>query len=182
MQLVFVRVNWNNTAFPGFGMPGTRWFDLHLVPEPGYPYGRKGLALEGAWRQLGGAGKCGMLVLDGDVAIDPLDYAAMGEAIALEPEVIHVGPIRLWPASTMKESWTWGHWCGDERGQDYCPEPDRWTFGFTYLPARLLELARAAGMRRWTFPDVDTRMAAVARQNSLVARPVAGCHPKHLHY
>jgi hypothetical protein len=105
-----MRVNWDRTA-PPFHMPGAvRWFDLHVGPEPGYPFGRRGLAIARAWEQLGNRKDAGMLMMDGDVAIDPLDLAAMGDAIAQTPKMVLVGPVRLWPASTMRESWVWGHW------------------------------------------------------------------------
>lgn len=181
MQLVFVRVNWNGTAIR-FNMPGTRWFDLAIGPEPGYPFGRKGLALDAAWLQLANAKCCGMVVLDGDIAIDPIDYAAMVAAVDLEPAAVHAAPVRLWPASTQRESWVWGHWCGDGPSQDYCSAPDRFTFGFTFLPRVLLERARAAGLRKWTFPGVDLKMAQVAKHNGIPVRMVPDCHPKHLHY
>jgi hypothetical protein len=182
MEHVFVRVNWDKTA-PEFRMPGTRWFDLHVGPEPGWPFGRKGLALDGAWRQLRSRGCAGMLVLDGDVAVDPLDYAAMGGAIHADPRAVHVGPVRLWPASTMRESWAWGHWrTGAGPGQEWCEEPDRWTFGFTFLPRRLLHAAGREGLRDWAFPGVDLRMAATAKKWGIPARVVPGCYPKHMHY
>lgn len=183
MEFVFCRVNWNRTA-PPFHMPGAiRWFDLHVGPEPGYPFGRRGLAIAAAWRQLGN-GKCtGMLMMDGDVAIDPLDLAAMGDAIPETPKMVLVGPVRLWPASTMRPDWVWGHWkAGAGPTQEFIERPDRYGFGFTYLPRALLEHAIAAGLEDWTFPNVDVKMADVARARRIRARTVDGCHPKHLHY
>lgn len=181
MQIVFARVNWDGTAMP-FHMPGTRWFDISVQPEPGYPVGRKGLALDAAWMQLRNQDCTGMLILDGDVAIDPLDYAAMCEAIDGEPRAVHTAPVRLWPASTQRESWIWGHWCDDGPSQDYCLAPDRFTFCFTYLPRALLWHARRGGLRSWIFPGVDLRMAETARRFRIPVRIVHGCHPKHMHY
>jgi hypothetical protein len=181
-EVVFVRVNWDHTAGP-FHMPGTRWFDLHVGPEPGYPFGRRGLALEGAWRQLGNRECAGMVVMDSDVMIDPLDWASMLEAVGAAPRLVHVAPVRLWPASTQRESWVWGHWDrGGGPSQELVTEPTRWSFGFTYLPRELLTRARQAGMKDWTFPNVDMRMAACARRWNIKAKMVENCHPKHLHY
>lgn len=182
-EFVICRVNWDRTA-PPFHMPGAvRWFDLHVGPEPGRPFGRRGLAIAGAWAQLGNRECRGMLMMDGDVAIDPLDLAAMGDAIGQDPAMVLVGPVRLWPASTMRPSWVWGHWtAGPGPTQEMITEPDRWGLGFTYLPRRLLELAAAAGLKQWTFPNVDVRMSDVARRHGIRARVVEDCHPKHLHY
>ena len=181
MQIVFIRVIWNGSAGE-FRMPGARWFDLHIGPEPGYPFGRKGLALDGAWRQLRNRQCAGMLILDGDVVIDPADYAAMLEAVHGEPSAVHVAPVRLWPASTMRESWVWGHWCGAGPSQELCLAPSRWSFGFTYLPRRLLYAAHRAGLQKWAFPGVDLRMSQTARNTGIPARVVQECQPKHLHY
>jgi hypothetical protein len=183
VDFVICRVNWDRTA-PPFHMPGAiRWFDLHVGPEPGYPFGRRGLAIAGAWRQLGSRKDAGMLLMDGDVAIDPLDLAAMGDAIAATPAMVLVGPVRLWPASTMRESWVWGHWKAPHGPtQDSVERPDRFGFGFTYLPAALLERAIAAGLEGWTFPNVDVRVSDTARRHRIRARVVDHCHPKHLHY
>jgi hypothetical protein len=183
VEFVFCRVNWDRTA-PPFHMPGAvRWFDLHVGPEPGHPFGRRGAAIAGAWRQLGNRGDAGMLLLDGDVAIDPLDLAAMGDAIPQTPRMVLVGPVRLWPASTMRPDWVWGHWkAGPGPGQEMVTRPDRFGFGFTYLPRALIERAIRAGLEEWTFPNVDMKMADAARAGRIRARVVEGCHPKHLHY
>jgi hypothetical protein len=183
VEFVIVRVNWDRTALP-FHMPGAvRWFDLHVGPEPGRPFGRRGLALQAAWEQLGNKGCCGMLVMDGDVQIDPLDLAAMGDAIAARPRTVLIGPVRLWPASTQRESWVWGHWRSPHGPtQEMTPNPNRWSFGFTYLPRRLLEAAARDGLADWSFPNVDVKMSDCATRHRVPARVVEGCHPKHMHY
>jgi hypothetical protein len=164
-------------------MPGTRWFDLHIDPTPEHPFGSKGHAFSEAWRVLGNKECAGMLLMDADVSIDPIDYSAMGEAVNAEPAAVHTAPVRLWPASTQRASWIWGHWCDEcKQGQQFCAQPDRFTFSFTYLPRRLLSLADKAGLKGWTFPGVDLRMAAVAKRNNIPVRVVPECHPKHMHY
>lgn len=169
-DIVCVRSVWNHTGLPAPRLPGVRLHELHYGPEPGYPFGRRGLALATAWQQLG-AGADGMLVLDADVAIDPCDMAAMLKAVRERPEDIHVAPVKLWPASTMRDGWVWGH---DPPGA-----PTRWTFSFTYLPKALLE---GRNLRGWTFPAVDTRLAEQAVRMGIPVRVVADCHPKHMHY
>jgi hypothetical protein len=183
VEFVIVRVNWDRTALP-FHMPGAvRWFDLHVGPEAGHPFGRRGLALAAAWERLGNRECTGMLVMDGDVQIDPLDLGAMGDAIAAAPGNVLVGPVRLWPASTMRPSWVWGHWRSPHGpSQEMIMNPNRWGFGFTYLPRRLLAAADAAGLREWEFPNVDMEMSQLAARRRIPARVVQGCHPKHMHY
>ena len=182
MELVFCRVVWNHQA-PEFRMPGTRWFDLHIDPDANHPFGRKGYALDTAWHTLGTKECAGMLLMDADVSIDPLDYASMGEAVNDEPTAVHTAPVRLWPASTQRPSWIWGHWCDDcGRGQQLCLKPDRFTFSFTYLPRRVLEGAARDGLKSWTFPGVDMHMAASAKRLGIPVRVVAECFPKHMHY
>lgn len=180
-RVVFVRVVWNGDAIP-FRMPGVRSFDLHIGPEPGYPYGRKGLALLGAWRQLQTQQCTGMIVMDGDVVADPLDVAVMLDTIGRYPADVWTAPIRLWPASTQRESWIWGHWNGQGPGQQPCPDPTFFSFGMTYLPRRVIDQAAAMGLARWTFPGVDRRMSKAALAARVRIRVVDGCQPKHLHF
>lgn len=184
-EFVFLRVSWEGQRekLEHFRMPGTRWFDLVVKAEPGAPFGRKGAQMEAAWQQLRANSCAGMLVLDGDVAVDPLDYAAMGEAIGAEPRLVHVGAMRLWPQTTQKSSWVWGHWDeGHGLTQDWSATPDRWSFGFTYIPRRVLDQAAKDGWKRWQFPNVDKSMNAVAKRCGITAKVVPNCFPKHLHY
>jgi hypothetical protein len=180
-RVVFVRVVWDKQAVP-FRLPGIRMFDLHVGPEPGYPYGRKGLALLGAWRQLRTEHCTGMVVMDGDVVIDPLDTAVMLETVGRYPDDVWTAPVRLWPASTQRESWVWGHWNGQGPSQQPCADPTFFSFCFTYIPRRVIDQAASMGLDRWTFPGVDRRMSLAARAARVPVRVVDGCTPKHLHY
>lgn len=181
-SFIFCRLIWDRRALP-FRMPGTRHHDLHLAPSADAPFGRKGKAMLAAWKQLREPDCAGLLVLDGDVAVDVGDYAAMGEAIAADPGTVHVGPAKLWPQSTMKETWSWAHWDeGHGLTQDWTDTPDRWSFCFTYMPRQLLRYAELEGMARWQFPNVDKNMNAVALRHRVPARVVPGCYPKHMHY
>jgi len=180
-RVVYVRVVWDHQAAP-FTMPGIRAFDLHIGPEPGHPFGRKGLALAGAWRQLK-TGQCaGMVIQDGDVAVDPLDVSVMLGTAFRFPELVWTAPVRLWPASTQRESWVWGHWAGGGPSQDPCPEPTFFSFGLTYLPRKVLDKAVAMGLERWHFPGVDRRMSLAAQAAGVKIRVADGCQPKHMHY
>lgn len=194
-RFIFCRIIWEHQveALPHFRMPGARWFDLHLTPEPGAPFGRKGRALDAAWRQLYEPGTAGMLLLDGDVAIDPLDFAAMQAAIGADPASVHVAPVRLWPQSTQQGDWSWAHWDeGHGLSQDWSDTPERWSFNFTYVPAKVLNTASSAGilvsprkrlrLAEWRFPTVDMKMNKVAADCGIKAKIVPDCFPKHLHY
>jgi hypothetical protein len=179
--VVYVRVVWDHQAGP-FTMPGVRILDLHVGPEPGAPFGRKGRALAGAWRQLK-TGQCaGMVIQDADVAVDPLDVSAMLDTVFRFPELVWTAPVRLWPASTQRESWVWGHWAEGGPSQDPCPEPAFFSFGLTYLPRAVLDKAVTMGLERWDFPGVDRRMSLAARAAGVKIRVVDGCQPKHMHY
>ena len=48
--MILVRLDWDHTAIPL--REARRYFTLRIAPEPEYPFGRKGLALAAAWRQL----------------------------------------------------------------------------------------------------------------------------------
>src|ERR1039458_10197954 len=106
-NIVRVRINWDHVPLikcpPGFHL-------LNVLPEPEYPFGRKGLALASGWDQLRGTpSAAGMLMLDSDVAVDPEEVAIMEEAIHADPLAVHIAPVRLWPASTKLDTWVWGH-------------------------------------------------------------------------
>ncbi len=170
-----VRLDWDRTAIP-LRLRG--FYPLHIAPEPGWPFGRKGLALAGAWRQLGTPAAAGMLILDGDVAADPLDLAAMLAAIHADPAVIHTAPVRLWPVSTKLDGWVWSHGRGQFTQQDV-DDPDLFGFSFTYLPRRLIE---GAGLDRLTYPGVDRQVMSVAQKMRIPVRLVRGARPVHLNY
>lgn len=174
-----MRVNWDRTARP---FPHLRHFyDMHVGPEPGAPFGRKGLVLSHAWRQLAGPKMSGMLILDGDVAIDPGDYSAMLQSVHEAPHLIHVAPVKIWPVSTKRAGWIWAHW-RDEPGQRLELAPRWFSFGFTYIPRELIVQADRIGLRKWAYPGVDKQMSEVAQCYGIHARVVTGCWPKHMNY
>jgi hypothetical protein len=176
--LVCVRIDWDRTAIP---LKLANFHTVRIGPEPEWPFGRKGAALAGAWRQLAGRDVDGMLILDGDVAVDLLDVAAMRASIHVEPDAVHIAPVRLWPASFKSESWVWGHWNRDP-GQDITGPWRRFSFCFTYLPRRLIDASLKAGLESWSFPHVDERVSNTAERENIPVRLVEGCSPKHLHF
>lgn len=161
-----------------------RFTPVHLGPEAGWPMGRKGLALAGAWGQLnrGGDVADGMLVLDADVAIDPQMVITMMTAIGTDPAAVWTAPVRIWPVSTMKDHWIWAHW--NLVPSQHVDQSARWfSFNFTYLPRQLLEHCLKPGrLKTWTYPNTDSSVARAARELGIPGNVVADCWPVHLHW
>jgi hypothetical protein len=187
-SLLCLRIDWNRTAVQ---WPGLHYFPFHHLcvdPEPGYPFGRKGLALATAWQQLAAKDTDGLLLLDGDVAIDPADLAAMYGAINSARQIVHTAPVKLWPRSTKwRTSWVWGHMTGmpPEQGQDDLGDEHpgyRFSFCFTYLPRELVAAAIRAGLRQWQYPHCDEKVHQLAARMTMPVRLVRGATPKHLNY
>lgn len=174
-----VRLDWDHTAAP-VKLPA-RFHHLHIDPAPGAPFGRKGAVMLDAWAQLAGPGFAGMLVLDGDVVIDPADHLAMLRAIERDPAAVWTAPVRIWPVSTQRRGWTWAHW-DQQASQAIDLAPNWFSFCYTYLPRALLGACRRAGMARWAYPHVDTQVSATAQRARIPAKVVPECWPKHLHY
>jgi hypothetical protein len=178
--IIGLRINWDFTAIPlnidGFHM-------LHIGPEVEYPFGRKGLAITRAWQAMYDSPDIvGLIILDGDVVIDPLDQAAMHEAINNDPDIVHVAPAKLWPVSTkVIDNWVWGHGKG-EFSQSFVNDPDIFSFCYTYLPKELVIASISAGMPKWTYPTVDKNVSLIARKMGLKVNVVMSASPKHIHY
>lgn len=174
-------MNWDNTAMQGM-RAARNFYNLHIDPSPAQPFGAKGSVLSAAWKQLAGKNADGLLILDGDVMIDPEDHKAMLRAIHEHPGAVQVAPARLWPVSTKRNGWTWAHWATEPSMQR---EDDgvRWfSFCYTYLPRRLMAAADREGLRSWAYPGVDKRMSETAQKIGIDIRVVGGCHPKHMNY
>jgi len=179
-SIACVRIDWDRTAIP---MPQRTFYTLRIDPEPGYPFGRKGYSLAGAWAQLSAEvpGMLGMCVLDGDVALDPADMEAMFRAAANDQKSVHTAPVRLWPVSTKRPDWHWGHWTGEPSQEDK-DNPVWFSLCFTYLPRALIDQCIRAGMKRWTYPGVDKRIAAQAQRLGIPVKVVRAARPVHLNY
>jgi len=178
-HVLIIRVCWRG-QLEGRTHPS---FAVHSVePEPGWPVGRKGLMLASLWRQVVPAGSDGMLICDGDVVIDPHDMAAMTEAACGEPDAVHTAPVKLWPRATGFPDWVWAHAPADGYGQADVDDPVMFSFGFTFLPAWLIDRAIKDGLDSWHYPNVDRGMWQTARDYSVPVRVVRDCHPRHLNY
>jgi hypothetical protein len=190
-SFLFLRVIWepHHIQFP-LRIAGANIKELRITPEPNHPFGRKGLALERAWEQIAPPNCLGMLILDGDVVIDPQDFILMAGAIGREPGAVHVGAARIWSASKPElavrelSGWSWAHWGEDGPTHEMIPEEQIkfFTFNFTYLPASLVEASIKRGLKGRMFPGVDTFVSKTAREMRTPIRVVAGASPKHLNY
>jgi hypothetical protein len=137
------------------------------------------------WRRIRGQGYAGVIWQDPDIVADPDDLAAMLRHIEVWPGMVHVAVHKLWPASTMRDDWVYGHGVmdGDRPvlSQKLQGRAEWFALGFTYTPAQLLDLA-IPHMPAWQFGQVDSGLAAVARQHRIPGRAVTAARPKHLHY
>jgi hypothetical protein len=157
-------------------------------PEPEYPAGRKGLVLTNFWKQMSSETDQGLLVVDGDVVLDPEDFAAMHAACWEKPDEVHVAPVRLWPISTGLEAPIWGHG-HDLYGVGFDEPITRFSLCCTYLPSALLwdcilsagPIANLDNMHLWIYPDVDKSISKVAAKGYKV-NIVENCKPKHLNF
>jgi hypothetical protein len=182
---LFLRLIWDahTVKIPAPRIAGSNMKELHVAPEPAHPFGRKGLALAAAWKQLATPETTGILILDGDVLIDPHDYMMMLVAIHSEPAAVHIGPAKLWPVSMGDApGWVWGHCRNAEWSQEMTEDPDFFAFNFTYVPRQVWQAAAAKGLRSWVFPNVDRGVSRAAREAKIPMRVVKDCHPKHMHY
>jgi hypothetical protein len=180
-EIICVRMNWNRTA-PSINVPG-EFYMLHVDPSAEYPFGEKGKTLAGAWKQLNPDNVMeGMLILDGDVAIEPIDLSNMLGAIHHHDGMVVVAPARIWPVSTKRKQWSWAHWA-TKPSQIMETENIRWfSFNFTYLPKKLIEQALSDGLRSWTYPRVDMRFSESAFKSGIPVYVAENVHPKHLHF
>lgn len=173
--MIAIRLIWNRQTFP-LNIPIR---EIYVDPEPDWPFGRKGHVLKRVWDEL--PNQEGMLILDGDVAIDPDDMAVMKQAIARKNNEVFTAPAKIWPASTgfPMRCWAHGH---DMYGGDSEEPITRFSFNFTYLPARLMRSAIAGGLGLWTYPDVDRKMSVLAADKGIPVNLVEDCWPKHLNF
>jgi hypothetical protein len=181
MFVPHIQIEWNHWRIASV-RPYTT---LRIIPEPDAPRGRKARWMADAWTLYREMGAVGILWQDPDIVVDPDDMDEMEKAINRSPEFVHCSVHKLWPASTMRESWVWAHGVWKDNapvmGQRTDIRADWFALGFTYTPARLLDLAHPH-MFQWVFGQVDSGLAAIARQHRIPAFPVPKCRPKHLHF
>lgn len=175
-----IRTIWNKNELK---QPINRhFFNVYVDPEPGFPFGRKGLQIASAWEKLATPSCQGMLMMDGDVAVDPNDYKAMTTAIHDNPDSVHVAPVKLWPVSTKKAGWYWGHWNAIGSMTMETTNINFYGFSFTYLPKKVIVQAIGDGLKKWTYPDDDMRVSRVSIKLKTPVNIVEDSLPKHLNY
>lgn len=158
---------------------------LDIKPEHGYPRGREALELSKLWAMLRQMQGSGVLLLGCDVAADPDDYAAMCAAARRQPELVHTGMVKLWPASTKRAEWMWSHRGGKLSAPEATQlDPIRiayFSLGFLYVPRRLMDLCFPAH-DNWRWGEMDVGMSEIAWRNGIRCRAVYDATPKHLHF
>lgn len=158
---------------------------LRVIPEPGFPDGRRSQLTADLWASHGAGHWAGMLWLDCDVAADPDDLAAMAEAVKADPEQVYTGMIKLWPRSTGAAAWFWSHRAGPPSApictQAEVEDATNFALGFLWTPARLMNLA-LPWLRSWRYREIDCGLSELAWRHDIRARAVLDCRPKHLHY
>lgn len=190
MNLICVKVSWMGNKVASMEHP---FHTIHINPEPAHPKGRKGLVLAGAWRQMATDGDAGMLILDADVAIEPTDLTTMLTHVGSDVRSVWTAPAKLWPRTTHLPTWIWSHRAEPTPDlsmedtvrlwQTDVDDPAMFTFCFTFLPRRLIDLALDAGLKEWHYPYVDRNMWQLAKQRGVKVRVVRGdCHPKHINF
>jgi hypothetical protein len=182
VSFLFVQVTWRNDKMRT--VPGYRQIDIN--PSEEYPFGRKGMALSRVWEKARETHTKGMLLLDGDVAIDPHDHAAMVEFVRRNNVSVCIGPAKIWPISTNFSTWVWAHRKNGafniSEWQEYHEDPDTFSFCYTYLPERVLTACISAGMEEWTYPNVDYNVVKVTQRLNVPIKVVPNCYPKHMNF
>ncbi|HEY1673352.1 MAG TPA: hypothetical protein VGG50_11600 [Streptosporangiaceae bacterium] len=193
-DLIAARLGWRG-AYDGRTLSQFREYDFG--PEPGWPFGRKGLLLASIWEQLSKPGTPGMVINDGDCVLEPWDWSALAYSVATERDAVWTAPVRLYPAATNFPDWVWGHRrrLADGTPPDVCikewqqdiSDPQMFTFNLTYLPRKLVEAAikseHNGGLKNWRYPRVDWSFWEIAETLEIPVRVVRyGCAPRHLHF
>ena len=181
MRVAHVQIEWNHWRIASVRPDHI----LRVAPLPDQPRGRKAALMAEHWTQIRDQGWAGVIWQDPDIVCDPDDLDAMREQARDYPSWVGVAAHKLWPASTMRDGWVWAHgiMAGDRpvMSQRMQPRAEWFALGLTYTPAALLNLA-APHMPAWVFGQVDSGLAAVARQHGIPGRVVPHARPKHLHF
>lgn len=181
MRLYTVQNEWQGNRIPSIPCD----YVIQSHPAPGYPHGLLGAGLVHAWTMTHVYPLAGILWLDPDVVADPDDVSAMAAAVEQLPGDLHTGMVKLWPASTGRDTWIWSHRTGS-LGAPAATQDDQAPVAyvstcFLWMPARLLDLIcpRAQG---WPWDGFDVQLSEAALRAGIEAHAVPACRPKHLHF
>lgn len=180
-SFLYLHIAWRGEVLKDF--PSFRKVDI--IPTNEHPLGRKGYTLTQCWKTMKESHTKGMLILDGDVAIDPVDFALMYNAMRADNDAIHIGPSRIWPKSTGHPDWIWAHRKFGTTYKDwkeFRTDVDTASFCFTYIPARVINACISSGMEKWIYPEVDKSVFEIARKLEIRYNVVEGCYPKHMNF
>ena len=138
-----------------------------------------------AWEDWRDRGAAGVIWMDPDIVADPDDLAAITARISYWPAAVWCSLHKLWPASTGRDTWVWGHgrWAEPvpEMTQQAMVMPGWFALGMTYTPAVLLDKV-LADLPLWPFGAIDMGLSKMARELRVPIRVARECRPKHLHY
>lgn len=180
MLAPLIQVSWKGRRVHGVKPD----YVLSVNPEPGAPKGRKARHMAAVWRDLRGSGIPGIVWLDPDMAADPGDLDIMRGEAEWSPDEVIVAAHKLWPASTGRDAWVWGHgpWGGNVPVMSQqCVTAVGWfALGMTYTPRKLLDLA-LRDMDAWHYGQVDMGLSKIAREADIPMRAEYRGMPKHLH-
>lgn len=171
-----------------FGEPvdGTRppFRRVNIETSTEYPIGRRGLLLANCWKSLAVKNTSGMLMMDGDIVIDPCDLDGMFQVMKRWSDDVITAPVRIWPVSTQRPTWSWGHrhsYDNYKHWQENVSDPDMFSLSFTYIPRRLIE-ASMPDLKDWVYPHVDVGFGEVAKKEGIPVHVADNCWPKHCNY
>lgn len=158
---------------------------MHVESPPEYPDNHRAILMHEAWKYAQRNNRNGVWWLTCDIALDPDDRQAMYDAVHEYPGLVHTGLVKLWPASTGRDSWMWSHRGGTIGApvatQDETAPVTYFSIDCVWTPRALLDLAfPVIEGAQWN--HIDLRLSEIAAENGIGARVVLGCRPKHLHY
>lgn len=181
MEMQIAQIQWRGYRVSGIAPDHI----LDVQPDAEFPQGRKGLLSAELWRALSARGEAGVLWLDPDIAADLDDLASMRAAVNLSPQDVHTATVKLWPASTGRASWMYGHrltgTVSELEGQRWCQRPRYWTTSMVWTPSRLLDLA-LPGLPERPWQGFDLWLNELSLAHDITAWAVHDCRPKHLHF
>lgn len=181
MRIPIAQIEWSGNRVQGI----TPDHIIRAIPEPDWPTGRAAAGRAEVWRQLAAEGAAGVLWLDPDIAADPDDLDRLSASIGTAPADVHTATVKLWPASTGRATWMFGHRVSevvsDIEGQAWHQRPLFWTTSMVWTPARLLDLALPEMPDR-PWHGFDVWLNRLASSHDIPAWAAFGCRPKHLHF